>query len=653
MQPNNALLKNTLQSVSAQTGITSPANPFIQPIRNSSQSRQHQQEIRCPAPPLKCKKTPYRTFDGSCNNLQNPSLGVAISPYGRLLTPNYSDGIHAPPVSVTGEDLPLARLVSLVAFGEADIPDPQFTLGNMQWGQVVTHDMSMQAGGTQSKKHKTRCCTDGGKIIEKNIAHPTCFPILVPPNDPAHSQTGRECMNFVRTLTDRSQKCPGNEQKLAEEQLTVVTHFMDMSLVYGNSRQQNSPLRSFRGGRMITEERNGAEWLPRSNNATSDCDVQSTTEVCYRAGDVRVNQNPGLTIFQTILLREHNRLADALAALNPHYDDELLFQEARKINIAQYQHITYYEWLPLMLGAENMLKNRLIYPVQGGRYVNDYDPTVDPRVLNSHATAAFRFFHSQIEGRLDLISEVRGMSGALRLSDWLNRPGILEVADNFDSLTRGMATQPEELTDSNFDTEIKHFLFRRSMAFGTDLRALDIQRNRDHALATYNDFREFCGIRRASTWEDFLDLIPSKKVEALRSLYRSPEDVDLTVGGALEVLVEGALAGPTFLCILTEQFYRTRAGDRFFFEREDPLVGFTSAQLNEIRKASVARLMCDNGNNITSVQTQAFRTVSANNPVLPCTQIPQLDIRQWQDLSYGREFTVTAQSFLENVYKKK
>lgn len=42
--------------------------------------------------------------------------------------------------------------MSLVAFGEADIPDPQFTLGNMQWGQVVTHDMSMQAGGTQSSK---------------------------------------------------------------------------------------------------------------------------------------------------------------------------------------------------------------------------------------------------------------------------------------------------------------------------------------------------------------------------------------------------------------------------------------------------------------------------------------------------------------------
>jgi len=53
---------------------------------------------------------------------------------------------------VTGDELPSARLVSLVAFGEQDVPDPEFTLHNMQWGQIMTHDMSMQAGGTQSSK---------------------------------------------------------------------------------------------------------------------------------------------------------------------------------------------------------------------------------------------------------------------------------------------------------------------------------------------------------------------------------------------------------------------------------------------------------------------------------------------------------------------
>lgn len=81
-----------------------------------------------------------------------------------------------------------------------------------------------------------------------------------------------------------------------------------------------------------------------------------------------------------------------------------------------------------------------------------------------------------------------------------------------------MATQPEELTDINFDVEIKHFLFRRGMPFGGDLRAIDIQRNRDHGLASYNDFREFCGLRRANAWEDFLDLISQRVSESLLEL---------------------------------------------------------------------------------------------------------------------------------------
>lgn len=224
---------------------------------------------------------------------------------------------------------------------------------------------------------------------------------MVPQNDPAHAQTKTECMNFVRTMTDKDSNCPGSHQNQQAEQLTVVTAFMDLSLVYGNSETQNRPLRALQGGRLAVEERNGYEWPPQATNSSASCDIQSEREVCYLAGDVRVNQNPGLTTLQIILLREHNRIADVLQHLNPHWEDELTFQEARRINIAQYQHISYYEWLPIFLGTENMVKNNLIYKTTKGSYVNDYDQSIDPAVLNSHATAAFRYFHSQIEGRLE------------------------------------------------------------------------------------------------------------------------------------------------------------------------------------------------------------------------------------------------------------
>lgn len=92
----------------------------------------------------------------------------------------------------------------------------------------------------------------------------------------------------------------------------------------------------------------------------------------------------------------------------------------------------------------------------------------------------------------------------------------------------------------------------------------------------------------------------------------SHEDVDLTVGASLEAHVNGALAGPTFLCILTEQFFRTRVGDRYFFENGmQDSAPFTREQLVEIRKASMARLFCDNGNNIEQIQPRAFLRVTA------------------------------------------
>ena len=70
-----------------------------------------------------------------------------------------------------------------------------------------------------------------------------------------------------------------------------------------------------------------------------------------------------------------------------------------------------------------------------------------------------------------------------------------------------MVAQPAQAFDSNYDAEIRSYLFKRRKIYGGDLKALDVQRGRDHGLPSYNDLRNFCGLPRATKWEDFSDHI--------------------------------------------------------------------------------------------------------------------------------------------------
>lgn len=100
----------------------------------------------------------------------------------------------------------------------------------------------------------------------------------------------------------------------------------------------------------------------------------------------------------TVFLREHNRIANYLSILNPQWDDETLFEEARKIVIAEHQHISYYEWLPYFLGLDSLLRLNIIYNARG--FINDYRPDVNPSVLNDHTTGAFRYYHTLVPGHV-------------------------------------------------------------------------------------------------------------------------------------------------------------------------------------------------------------------------------------------------------------
>lgn len=64
--------------------------------------------------------------------------------------------------------------------------------------------------------------------------------------------------------------------------------------------------------------------------------------------------------------------------------------------------------------------------------------------------------------------------------------------------------------------------------------------------------------------------------------------------------VPDGIVGPTFADIIADQFSKFRQGDNYFFEHGPDINpgAFTPAQLHEIKKSTLARLICDNSDNI-------------------------------------------------------
>uniref|UniRef100_A0A2S2NFW2 Peroxidasin-like protein n=1 Tax=Schizaphis graminum TaxID=13262 RepID=A0A2S2NFW2_SCHGA len=191
--------------------------------------------------------------------------------------------------------------------------------------------------------------------------------------------------------------------------MNQATHYLDGSMIYGSSVERTWLLRAKTDGRLLSSvsydnlrQMNTLEpqYMPLENTDSNKCQYGRGT--CYRAGDDRANGFPHLTVMHTLWMREHNRLAKMLSNVNPHWDDERIFQEARKIVIASIQHITYAEWLPSLLGRNYTMQNGLELTTNG--YSNAYNETSDSSVSNSFATAILPFANSMVS---DTLRDVR------------------------------------------------------------------------------------------------------------------------------------------------------------------------------------------------------------------------------------------------------
>ena len=355
--------------------------------------------------------------------------------------------------------------------------------------------------------------------------------------------------------------------------------------------------------------------LPRCICSKAACSTRPGG--CFLSGDRRVNQNIPIVAVYTLFVREHNRIAKKLGKINPQWSNENLFQVARKILIAVYQHIIYSEWVPTITP---------IKPYFG------YDNSVNPQTSADFSTAAFRFAHSEIPNFISLLNaNFDSIAQPITFqSSFFNNSIISKYG--IESTIFGLIGNASSEVDSFFaESVFKKLLIPVGSSAFSNLAAINIQRGRDHGIPSYNEWRRWCGSVQASdSFDEFRKEITSvhdRKV--LKKLYGSVRNhIDLFVAGMLEKKISGLQVGPTFKCLIKKHFEDGRDGDRFFYQRAGV---FTKRQLKEIRKVTISSLLCNNLKGIVSVQRNAFHIFRQGlDKRIICSSVPQMNLMEWK-----------------------
>lgn len=606
--------------------------------------------------------TGFRPIDEVGNNIDDPTLGTAgidllrVSPAAyRVVAGTDPNGFFTPsmnggaPFFVSG-----SRLASNDLSNQSTTlfdPNPANDINTVNqnglsafgytWGQFLDHDMDLTPDTPvndfpipKDPKH------DG--ILTPGVPFPEVLdPLTVGPADAL--RMGRSVFN------------PATGTTSPREQINVNTAFLDLSQVYGSTTGIAASLRTGIGG--LLKSSPGADnaigtpddLLPFNNttyfspaeltalNMANDSHQVPSTDL-FAAGDVRANETTELTSLHTLFLRNHNRLATALAQQNPanfglaSWDDNTLYEEARKLNIAQYQNITYNGYLPALLG-----------PTALAAY-SGYDSGVDPSISTEFSTVGFRFGHSLLNNTVPRHANNGSSVGDITLLNSFFNPHFLTPGKpgytDIGAVLKGGADINAQAMDEMAVSSIRNLLFGNDGSgnpiIGEDLIARDMWRAHDHGIGTYNDLRIAFGLAPITdtgggTFADYVEGQPFHGFEQISSdpavvtklviAYAGPTrdaflqngkfagSIDPFAAGMAEDHVPGSDLGPLFHAILVDQFERLRDGDRFFHLN----YAFTQAEANLIGAGDTLAEVIKTNTTITNLQADVFRFLAQEN----------------------------------------
>ena len=320
----------------------------------------------------------------------------------RLVSADYADDIS----EMAGESRFSARAISNAVSSQSEsIPNEHNASDYVwQWGQFVDHDFTLSGGVDPAEPAN----------------------ILVPIGDPYFDpdSSGTQTISLNRTIYDTQ---TGTSTENPRQQINEITSWIDASNVYGSDEERAYALRTNDGtGRLKTSEGN---FLPFNEEGFSNAGGSSAE--LFLAGDVRANEQVGLTVMHTLFMREHNWQARRIRNANRNLSGEEIYQRAREIVAAEIQVITYYEYLPTLLGPRALSRYR------------GYDDTIDASIANEFSNAIFRYGHSALSPTLKRI-DADGETieeGDVELRNGFFAPQRITDEGGIEPFLRGLASQ--------------------------------------------------------------------------------------------------------------------------------------------------------------------------------------------------------------------
>jgi peroxidase len=465
-----------------------------------SQARQQAPQVSIIAP-----LTVYRPIAGDPNTAPGkPELAIAplnFGPGGAL---------------VSGPNVPNARTISNVIAGDGNFPtgtdpgqttDPHLSAWNYVWGQFQDHDID----------------------LEFNALNAADISIMVPVGDPVFPAGTTIAMT-------RDTRSPSTDTIV-----NTTSGCLDLSQLYGSDTNSATSLSSGSDGTMKTSGR--GLYLP----------IARVGDV-FVTGDPRVMENPELTALTTLFMRNHNWWAATLKAQHPTWTGTQLYNMARALNIAEYENITYTEFVPHLIGS-------VLGPYAG------YNASANAQVTQEFSTAAFRL-HSMVSDTQEGLDNNGNVVFTQPLAQAFSNTPARDVANGVDPQIRALGVDFSQAVDPFTVAALRNLLVAGLASGGVDrmdLIAIDIQRGRDVGLGSLNQTRVAMHMK---PYTDF-SFIRDRTIRGLyQTTYRSVDNVDLFMGGQAEDHASGAAVGPTFQAIIADQYRRMRDGDRYFWQNQ-------------------------------------------------------------------------------------